>query len=89
MAEELDAGEQVAENNRVTILVKPNGSMKVTGTVDFVDSTGNVMGTRTDFSLCRCGHSKQMPFCDSSHRAASFEAPAYMGPINQEIVKKV
>lgn len=74
---------------RVTILVKPNGSMKVTGTVDFVDSAGNVIGTRTNFSLCRCGHSKQMPFCDSSHRAASFEAAAYMGPIDQEIAKKV
>ena len=89
MAEDLTSqseSDQGAE--RVTILVKPNGSMKVTGTVDFVDSAGNVIGTRTNFSLCRCGHSKQMPFCDSSHRAASFEAAAYMGPIDQEIAKK-
>lgn len=89
MAEEIDLEGQERQPQRVTILVKPNGSMKVTGTVDFVDSQGNVLGTRTDFSLCRCGHSKQMPFCDSSHRAASFEASAYMGEINQEIIKKV
>lgn len=26
--------------------------------------------------LCRCGHSKNKPLCDSSHLAAKFEAPA-------------
>ncbi len=26
--------------------------------------------------LCRCGHSKNKPFCDSSHRTCDFRAPA-------------
>ncbi len=48
------------------------------GTVDFVDMDGNVIDTRTDFSLCRCGFSKDMPFCDSSHKAAGFAAEGYI-----------
>ncbi len=54
--------------------VKANGSIRVTGTVDFVDEDGNVVETKTDFSLCRCGHSKEKPYCDGSHKAAGFEA---------------
>jgi CDGSH-type Zn-finger protein len=61
-------------SDKVTMLVKPNGSIRVTGTVDFVDADGNVIESKTDFSLCRCGHSKEKPYCDGSHKAAGFEA---------------
>ena len=27
---------------------------------------------RTAIGLCRCGHSKNKPFCDGSHNAAAF-----------------
>lgn len=60
----------------VKIQVRANGSLRVTGTVDFVDVEGKVIRTETNFSLCRCGHSKEKPFCDGSHRAAEFQAPA-------------
>jgi len=61
-------------SDRVTMRVKPNGSIRVTGTVDFVDADGNVMESKTDFSHCRCGHSKEKPYCDGSHREAGFTA---------------
>ena len=61
-------------SEKVTMRVKPNGSIRVTGTVDFVDADGNVLESKTDFSLCRCGYSKEKPFCDGSHRAAEFVA---------------
>ena len=61
-------------SDRVTMRVKPNGSVRVTGTVDFVDGDGNVIESKTDFSLCRCGHSKEKPYCDGSHREAGFTA---------------
>ena len=53
---------------------KKNGSIRVTGEVDFVEADGKVLETKTDFSLCRCGHSKEKPFCDGSHRDAGFVA---------------
>jgi CDGSH-type Zn-finger protein len=61
-------------SEKVTMRVKPNGSIRVTGTVDFVDADGNVLESKTDFSLCRCGHSKEKPFCDGAHKTSGFEA---------------
>jgi CDGSH-type Zn-finger protein len=61
-------------SDRVRIRIKPNGSIRVTGTVDIVDAEGNVLETKTDFSLCRCGHSKDKPWCDGSHKEAGFQA---------------
>jgi CDGSH-type Zn-finger protein len=61
-------------SEKVTMRVKPNGSIRVTGTVDFVGADGNVTETKTDFSLCRCGYSKEKPFCDGSHKTSGFEA---------------
>ena len=61
-------------SEKVTMRVKPNGSIRVAGTVEFVDGDGNVIETKTDFSLCRCGHSKEKPMCDGSHREAGFQA---------------
>ena len=63
----------MSENAKIQ--VRPNGSLRVTGTVDFVDAEGKVLKTETDFSLCRCGHSQDKPFCDGSHRASNFQAP--------------
>ncbi|MEY2663623.1 MAG: hypothetical protein RIR35_431, partial [Actinomycetota bacterium] len=42
-------------SDRVKIFLKPNGSIRVTGTADFVDAEGNVLETKENFSLCRCG----------------------------------
>jgi len=60
-------------SDRVKIFVKPNGSLRVVGTVDFVDADGHVLETKENFSLCRCGQSKEKPFCDGSHREAGFQ----------------
>ncbi|CAB4590141.1 MAG: CDGSH iron-sulfur domain-containing protein [Actinobacteria bacterium] len=63
-------------SEKVTMRVKENGSIRITGTVDIVDADGNVIESKTDFSLCRCGHSKDKPWCDGAHKTAGFEAPA-------------
>ena len=59
-------------SDKVKMQIKKDASIRVTGTVDFVDADGNVVETKTDFSLCRCGASKEQPFCDGSHRDAGF-----------------
>jgi len=59
-----------------TITPKQNGSLRIEGDFRIIDMQGNVydLGGRTSVSLCRCGQSKNKPFCDSSHRTAGFEA---------------
>jgi CDGSH-type Zn-finger protein len=53
-----------------TIKINTNGSIRVEGEFEIVDANGNPydLAGRKVVSLCRCGHSKNMPFCDSSHR---------------------
>jgi CDGSH-type Zn-finger protein len=61
-------------SDKTKMQFKKNGSIRVTGTVDFIDAEGNVIESKSDFSLCRCGHSKEKPFCDGSHRESGFVA---------------
>jgi CDGSH-type Zn-finger protein len=60
----------------VIIRVKDNGSLKVEGDFTIIDAEGKEFDLqgRTKVSLCRCGHSARMPFCDSAHRVAGFES---------------
>ncbi|MDE3228022.1 MAG: CDGSH iron-sulfur domain-containing protein, partial [Acidobacteriota bacterium] len=45
-----------------------SGSIRFTGTVDIVDADGNVTETLENPKFCGCGHSKEKPFCDGSHK---------------------
>jgi CDGSH-type Zn-finger protein len=65
------------------LTVNSNGSLKIEGDFEIVDSAGNVynLGGRTLVSVCRCGLSKNKPFCDGSHKghfeheAKAFDLP--------------
>lgn len=58
------------------ILIKDNGSIRVEGDFEIVDSQGRVYGLngRTAISLCRCGQSANKPFCDGAHKQCGFES---------------
>ncbi|MBK6364405.1 MAG: CDGSH iron-sulfur domain-containing protein [Saprospiraceae bacterium] len=55
-------------STKITIL--PNGSARIEGEFTIVDSEGKEFGLagRTTVSLCRCGLSKNKPFCDGAHK---------------------
>ena len=65
------------------LIINNNGSVKIEGEFEIVDTNGNAYGLqgRTVISLCRCGHSANKPFCDGSHKgkfdheAKAFELP--------------
>lgn len=60
----------------VVVNLKPNGPLFVAGPARIVDSTGkafNVPPGKPGVALCRCGQSKNRPFCDGSHKAAGFQ----------------
>lgn len=58
------------------ITVNNNGSLRVEGDFEIVDAQGNPFGLagRTRVTLCRCGHSSNKPFCDSTHKTCGFES---------------
>ncbi len=69
--------------SKTKITINSNGSIKVDGDFEIVDKNGSAYGLqgRTVVSLCRCGHSKNKPFCDGSHKgqldheAIAFDLP--------------
>ena len=65
------------------ITINSNGSTRVEGEFEIVDRNGNVydLAGRTVISLCRCGLSKNKPFCDGSHNGHfEHEATAFALP---------
>jgi CDGSH-type Zn-finger protein len=62
--------------SRCEIRVKDNGSLKIKGDFVILDMDGKEfdLSGRTEISLCRCGLSKNKPFCDSSHKNGAFDS---------------
>lgn len=60
-----------------TTLMRPvrGGPMVVRGDVRVVDAAGNTICHETRVALCRCGNSRNQPFCDNSHRRRPFDEP--------------
>ena len=58
----------------VEIKANENGPYLIMGSATYVDADGNEQQTPGKaIALCRCGQSKNKPFCDGSHNAASFQ----------------
>ena len=51
-----------------------NGPLLVRGNFSIVNGSGRVAWTGTKAALCRCGASKNKPFCDGTHTEIGFEA---------------
>lgn len=53
----------------VTIKVRENGPLKVSGPIQLTDHAGNAITCDSPtVALCRCGQSANKPFCDGAHR---------------------
>ena len=66
----------------VTIKVRESGPFLVTGPVTIIDHLGNVYSTgdKPNVALCRCGQSKNRPFCDGTHKTCGFVAAETVPP---------
>ena len=55
--------------SKTKLIINKNGSIKIEGDFEIMDSEGTVYGLqgRSALGLCRCGHSANKPFCDGSH----------------------
>ena len=55
------------------IHIAENGPYVVNGEVDLIDIEWAEGAARQQFTLCRCGASKNKPFCDGSHWDSGFK----------------
>jgi len=53
------------------LLVSSGGPLKLTGNIVLIDEDGSVTHSN-NLSLCRCGASKNKPFCDDQHLDIEF-----------------
>jgi CDGSH-type Zn-finger protein len=62
----------------LVIRCRENGPYVIKGAIKVVDHLGNefpLPAGKEVVALCRCGQSKNRPFCDGSHRESGFRAP--------------
>jgi len=69
-----DGGEQEALQVPAKVVPWPNGPYFVRGSFEVEDRHGNRFDSGPRATLCRCGHSKNQPFCDLSHRDVGFRS---------------
>jgi len=59
--------EQLAEDDVLRIMVRPNKSIRFMGNFEVFNGRGELLYSGCRAGMCRCGASKQKPFCDSTH----------------------
>lgn len=69
----LDDKEAAAPDRAPAIKVSKDGPYHVTGGVQLADAAWGEGASRERFALCRCGASKNKPFCDGSHWHVGFK----------------
>ncbi|MCP5104709.1 MAG: hypothetical protein GY950_15095 [bacterium] len=55
------------------IKVAKNGPLEITGGIKLKDDIGSKPQSNEHYTLCRCGGSKNKPFCDGAHLENGFE----------------
>lgn len=56
-----------------SITIAKNGPLLVEGNCTLADSNGKEIKSYGPFALCRCGGSRNKPFCDSTHARTGFD----------------
>lgn len=59
----------------VSIQPQTDGPLKLSGNLEVVSGTGRSVNKVKGAFFCRCGQSKNKPYCDGSHKAVDFKAP--------------
>jgi CDGSH-type Zn-finger protein len=62
-----------AFNRQPDITIAKNGPLQVVGGIRLKDEAGSKPACPEHYTLCRCGHSKNKPFCDASHLDIGFK----------------
>jgi CDGSH-type Zn-finger protein len=55
------------------ITIEKNGPLRITGGIELTDANWGQGASQEHYTLCRCGASKNKPFCDGSHTTVNFD----------------
>ena len=70
----LNGIEAVPDSREPMVTVTKDGPYAVTGGVELVGVSFGDGASKEHYTLCRCGQSKNKPFCDGSHWDVNFTA---------------
>lgn len=70
-----------------TVQVSNDGPLYFAGDLTVDGAADDMPSTKRRAALCRCGHSKNKPFCDNSHREAKFEDAGAVGEKGLEMAE--
>jgi uncharacterized Fe-S cluster protein YjdI len=70
-SENMEEKENTAEHTKIIVI--PGGPAIVHGSLEITLPNGEVDLKPTRASLCRCGASKNKPYCDGSHKGLDWE----------------
>jgi CDGSH-type Zn-finger protein len=68
----IENGSYPEGDGEASILIAENGPYVVTGSVELIDTNWGEGVSKNEYTLCRCGASKNKPFCDGSHWDINF-----------------
>jgi CDGSH-type Zn-finger protein len=71
----IDGVEAKAPQRPPMVTITDNGPYAITGGIELMDVKFGQGASTEHYTLCRCGHSKNKPFCDGSHWEAGFRDP--------------
>lgn len=54
------------------IFISQNGPLHIRGNITLNDKSSSELISKEHYTLCRCGSSKNKPFCDGTHKKAEF-----------------
>ena len=70
--ERKDGGPAEPVPAEASLTVARNGPVYVRGSIEMTDHEGNALEVGPRVALCRCGASKNKPFCDNTHLDIDF-----------------
>jgi uncharacterized Fe-S cluster protein YjdI len=65
--------ENKAENSEIIVEIVKDGPLIIHGNILLKDPDGKITKKQNICALCRCGASKNKPYCDGSHIDAKFK----------------
>ena len=64
---------QTTVEREPAIAIEKNGPLRITGGIELKDANWGQGASQEHYTLCRCGASKNKPFCDGTHATIGFD----------------